>query len=186
MTKAIGAICGVVVLAVILYTVFLLGCTGTNYAGDYKLEGDEAAGKMVGYSEAGGTVTCTNADTWYQYTSESATQCAGFNTTYSSTGHYLEIDTGYDGAYKILVFATAKYSATSNVHIGIAKNGNIGTFGQSGFEVKFANRETTLSVGNYLSLVAGDTISCYFKTDNAGDVILVTHFNLLLELMYKE
>ena len=107
-------------------------------------------GKLVGINETGDAITITTAGTYYQYITED--EVVVENIVNDSTNHALQIVT--TGHYLLLASATVSANAADRtIHIGIGKNGSVGTYNQLSYTSKFADRESSVTVttiGTYL------------------------------------
>ena len=137
-------------------------------------------GKLAGINESGDTITITTAGTWYQYTTEDESVVS--NVTYDSGNHALQINT--DGHYLLLASATVSANAADRtIHMGIGKNGTVGTYNQLSYTSKFADRESSVTVTTIGNLSAGDDMTLEFTSSTNGDVVSVYHAQLVVVLL---
>lgn len=160
-----------------------LGSYNLKTTGDITVQGNfypqAVVGKMVESTEIGSEITCTVADTYYQWvTADSVHSSASKGIVYIDSTHVLKVP--YDGRYYVAVTAAIQMDNVGEVHMCIAKNGVISVRGCSHYEFKFAKQDITMSVVNSPELVAGDELSLYFASDGAGDIITTSHINFVV------
>jgi len=152
---------------------------------DFSINNNPIIGKMLTYDDTPTGTTCTTAGEWYKYTvdMDSLHSTNGSsNMTYSHANSELEIL--YAGRYMVMISLSVSCNNASLVHAGICKNGSVGNFGVTHYDVKFANDNIGLSVHNIPTLNVGDKLSFCYQTDNDGDVISTYHFVMTAHLIH--
>lgn len=140
-----------------------------------------AYGKMVSANETGDDITVTTADTWYQHTA--IDEVVVHNMTDDAVNTALQVD--HAGAYLIsLSMSVSVDAADHRVHIGLGKNGAVGTYNQMDYISKFADRISNISFTTIAAnIAANDDLTAEVTSDTNGDVVTVYHCQLAATLL---
>jgi len=132
-------------------------------------------GKIVGVNETGDDITVTTAGTYYQYVTEDEAVVTGV--IYDSGNHALQMSMA--GHFLTTInLSVSVDSGDHTVHVGIGKNGTVGTYNSMDFKVKFADRPVPISITTITNLAVGDDITIEITSDTNGDVVSVYHCQL--------
>jgi len=92
----------------------------------------------------------------------------------------LEMD--YTGSYLVSVSLSLSVDAADHkVHIGVGKNGSVGTYNKMSYMVKFADRINPVSFTTIaFDLSVDDELTIEVTSDTDGDVISIYHAQLVV------
>jgi len=173
---------------IILIALLAVGAV-THYfvKGDMKIDGELTVngcvaqvcpcGKMVSLNESGDTTLITTAGNWYKF--DDIDHYVVTDVIADSTNNALQIIKS--GKYVVTLTVSLSVDAADHkIHVGLGKNGTVGTYNKAEHEVKFANRASTVSIATIASnLMEGDDLTIELTSDTNGDIVSIYHATLM-------